>query len=203
MKLYTTHPAPNPFRVRVFLSEKEINLPIQNVDIMSGETRQPKFLAKNSLGELPVLELDDGTLLTESTAICRYLEHLYPDQPLLGETALEAAKIEMWTRRMEQQILGPLAAIGLHTFPIFADKIEQIPEYADTQKRLVFDRWTWLDNELADGRTYVSDDRFSVADITGMAALMICDFSQEKIPESLLHVKRWETAVRSHKAWAN
>ncbi|MEP2990169.1 MAG: glutathione S-transferase family protein [Parasphingorhabdus sp.] len=201
MKLYTTHPAPNPFRVKVFLAEKGIDLPIQNVDIMSGETRQAEFLDKNSLGELPVLELDDGMILTETIAICRYLEQLYPEKPLLGENSLETAKIEMWTRRMEQQILAPLAQIGLHTFPIFADKIEQIPEYAETQKRLAVKRWAWLNGELSDGRTYVVDDRFSVADITGMAALMVCNFSKEEVPVELSHVKRWEAAVRSHKAW--
>ena len=201
MKLYTTHPAPNPFRVRVFLAEKQIDLPIQQIDIMGGKTRTPDFLEKNSLGELPVLELDDGSYLTESTAICRYLESVYPDKPLMGVTPLETAKIEMWTRRIEQQVLEPLAQIGLHTFPLFADKIEQLPEYAETQKRMAPKRWAWLDNELSDGRTYVCDDRFSVADITGMAALMICDFSKEEVPAALTHVKRWEVAVRAHNAW--
>ncbi len=203
MKLYTTHPAPNPFRLRVFLVEKGIELPIEQIDIMAGETRGPEFLKKNSLGELPVLELDDGTLLTEAIAICRYLESEYPDTPLMGRTPLEVAKIDMWTRRMEQQIQTPIGEVARHTFPLFADSTEQLPEYAETQKRLALKRWAWLDAELSDGRVYVCDDKFSVADITGMAALMICDFSGETVPKDMVNVKRWETAVRTHKAWGN
>ena len=203
MKLYTTHPAPNPFRVRVFLKEKGIEIPLEPVDIMNGETREAGFLAKNSLGELPVLELDDGTLLTESIAICRFLEAENPDRPLMGSSPIETAKIDMWTRRMEQQIMAPMSEIGRHTFPLFADTIEQIPEYAETQKRLILKRWAWLDSELSDGRTYVCDDKFSVADITGMAALMISDFSDQEIPEDYIHARRWEAAVRAHEAWSD
>ncbi|MEM9443485.1 MAG: glutathione S-transferase family protein [Pseudomonadota bacterium] len=201
MKLYTYKQAPNPLRVHVFLAEKGISLPTETVDIRAGETRAPDFKMINSLGEVPVLELDDGQLLTESVAICRYLEALHPETPLMGDTPLETALIDMWTRRMEQQIMAPISQFALHSFEIFADKIEQLPDYAATQLRLQKKRWAWLDTELSDGRTFVAGDRFSVADITGMAALRICDFAKEQVPEDLPHTKRWERAVRDKKSW--
>lgn len=201
MKLYTYSQAPNPLRVHVFLNEKGIELPSAHVDIRAGETRAPDFLAINSLGEVPVLELDDGARITESMAICRYLEAIHPERPLMGGTPVETAEIEMWTRRMEQQIMAPISQVALHTFQVFADKIEQVPAYAGTQLRLQRKRWTWLDAELADGRSYVCRNAFSVADITGMAALRICDFAKEAIPDNLSHAKRWEAAVRDRESW--
>jgi len=137
--------------IRIY-ARKNIDIPIEMLDVMKGETRLSEHVARNSLGEIPVLELDDGTYLSESIAICRYLESLYPETPLMGQTPLEVAKIEMWNRRMEQQIMGPHGQLGLHIIPIFADKIEQISAYAETQRRLIDKNWAWLDSELADGR---------------------------------------------------
>lgn len=201
MKLYTYEQAPNPLRVHVFLAEKGIKLPTETVDVRAGETRRSAFMGINSLGEVPVLELDEGGYLTESVAICRYLEALHPDNPLMGSTSLEVAKIDMWTRRLEQQLMAPISQFALHTFGIFADKIEQLPAYAESQLRLQKKRWSWFDAELSDGRTFVADDRFSVADITGMAALRICDFARESVPGELANAKRWESAVRDRQSW--
>ena len=200
MKLYTA-PSPSGLRVSVFLAEKGIELPTETLDIQVGETRTDEFLQKNSLGEIPVLELDDGTLLTESMAICRYLEALHPDTPLMGTDPLASAKIRMWSRRMEQQIMGPVAEVAQHTFTFFADKLEQVPAYAETQKRLQDKRWAWFDRELADGRSYVCDDAFSVADITGMAVLMICRFAEMPVPARFENVKRWEGAMLARPSW--
>ena len=200
MHLYTAQ-APNPFRVNAFLAEKNIVIPTTAINIMEGEARSPNFQSKNTLSEVPVLELDDGTFLSESVAICRYLEHLNPENPLLGGTPLEQAKVEMWNRRIEQQIFRTVGDIGLHTFPLFADKIEQIPEYAASMARLLDKKWAWLDDELADGRTYICSDIFSIADITGMAALLVCDFAEISIPQGLKHLNRWVTAVRGHDVW--
>lgn len=200
MKLYTFQ-APNPLRVEVFLAEKGLEIPTETVDLMSGASRAPEFLKKNSLGEVPVLELDDGSYLTESIAICRYLDGLYPDTPLTGDTPLSIGRVEMWNRRMEQQIMGPIGQVGLHSFKFFAEKVEQIPAYAESQKRLMAKNWRWLDNELSDGRTFVCDDAFSIADISGMAALMICEFAEQAVPEGLGHVGRWEKAVRARGSW--
>ncbi len=201
MKLYTA-PSPSGLRVSAFIAEKGIEIPTETLDIQVGETRTDEFLQKNSLGEIPVLELDDGTLLTETLAICRYLEALYPEDPLMGTDPLTTAKVDMWSRRMEQQVMGPIAQVAQHTFTFFADKLEQLPAYAETQKRLQDKRWGWLDAELADGRRYVCDDVFSVADITGMAVLMICQFAEMPVPERFGNVKRWETAMYERSSWA-
>jgi len=200
MKLYAGK-APNAFRVFAFMREKNIDMPVEVLDVMKGETRLNEHLIRNSLGEIPVLELDDGTYLSESIAICRYLESLYPDTPLMGQTPLEIAKIEMWNRRMEQQIMGPHGQLGMHVIPIFADKIEQLAAYAETQQRLINKNWAWLDSELADGREYVAGSNFSVADITGMTALMIAVFLNVEVPSDLINVDRWVSSVKSRDSW--
>lgn len=201
MKLYTAE-APNPRRVNIFIAEKGIDIPTEWMQLLEGEARTPEFLKMNSLGEAPVLELDDGSYLTESIAICRYLESLYPDSPLFGETPLEAAQVEMWTRRMEQKVCEPIGQFGLHTFPFFADKIEQVRDYADTQLRLQERRWEWLNDHLSDGATYVCNNTFSIADIAGVNALNVMSFCNLEIPDDYPHVKRWEAAMRSRKGWS-
>lgn len=200
MKLYAGL-APNAFRVFVFMQEKDIELPLETLDVMKGDARQGEHIQRNSLGEIPVLELDDGSYLTESIAICRYLEFIYPEIPLMGRDSLGIAKVEMWNRRMEQQIMAPYAQIGLHTMSMFADKIEQVPEYAQTQRRKAVQNWAWLDTELADGRAFVSGDDFTVADITGMTALMIGEFVDVEVPTDLNHVQRWVSSVTSRESW--
>lgn len=201
MKLYTGA-APNPFRVEIFLAEKGLEVEREQINIMAGETRVSEFHAINSLEEVPVLALDDGTLITESVAICRYLDGVYPERPLCGSDPQSGAVIEMWNRRIEQQILDPAAQVGRHTISLFADKFEQVPAYAETQRRLLLQRLGWLDEELADGRAFVAGSAFSIADITGMAAFKVCDFTQQSVPAELANVKRWETALRNRPSWA-
>lgn len=200
MKFYNAA-APNPRRVRIFLAEKDVDVPRQDVNLQAGESRTPEFLALNSLGGTPVLKLDDGTVLTESVAICRYLECLHPDPALMGVDDLDRARVEMWNRRMEIEIFNTLGNVAVHTLDFFADKVEQVPAYAEAQKRQAVKRWEWLDGELADGRPHIAGDRFSIADITGMAALMIGDFTGVEIPASATHVLRWNDAVRSRPSW--
>ena len=201
MKLYNFR-SPNGFRVSAFMIEKGIEIPTQRVDLMAGEGRQPAFLSVNSRGEVPVLELDSGERIAESVAICRYLDALHPEKPLMGTTPLESARVEMWNRRMEFHVMGPLADFGRHSFSFFADKMEQSAEYAETLPRTWAKNLAWLDAELSDGRTYVCGGTFSIADITGMAALIIADMSKLSTPDGLAHVKRWETAVRGRPGWA-
>ena len=200
MKLFTGK-TPMALRVNVTVAENGIEIPSQWINVMEGETRTPEFLGKNSLGEVPVLQLEVGSYLTESIAICRYLDSLHGGGSLFGSTPLETARIEMWTRRMEIQICTPISEYGRHAFPFFADKLEQIPAFAESQLRLQDTRWKWLDAQLSDGRTYVVDDVFSAADIAGMSALLVSDFADHPVPESLVHVQRWEEAVRSRKGW--
>lgn len=196
MKLHSGM-SPNGMRVAMFMAEKGITLDFEEVSIMKGETRSPDFLAKNSLGQVPVLELDDGRFLSESIAICRYLESKYPDMPLFGESPEQQAFIEMWNRRMEHWVLSVFANIGEHEIPFFQHRVQQIPEFAQSQRNEAINRLTWLDAELSDGRTYLVDDAFSVADITGAAMLMVAQFVQLAIPDALTHVHRWANAVKS------
>lgn len=200
MKLLTFQ-APNAMRVHSFLIEKGLELPCECVDLMSGAGRAPDFLAKNSLGEVPVLELDDGMHLTESVAICRYLETRHPSPPLFGTDPQEQARIEMWIRRMELRVFAPTSEVARHELAFFRASVEQIPAYAETQRRLQIKRWEWLDGELSDGRTYLAADRFSMADIVGMTVLLVADLAQTPIPAHLHHAQRWEAAVRGRESW--
>lgn len=200
MKLYNGF-SPNGARVAVFLAEKDVTIPTADVSVLKGETRTPEFRKINSLGQVPVLELDDGTILTESVAICRYLESLYPKPSLFGEDALAQARIEMWNRRMERHIFDTAGNVGMHEMPLFADQIEQIPEYAASLRRRFAAKLSWLDAEMADGRPFIAGDTFSVADITGMAALMVCHFIEEKVPTDFEHVKAWEDRMRARPSW--
>ena len=196
MKLYDAR-TPNSLRVNLFLVEKNIEPARIPVAVLEGATRTPEFLAKNSLGELPVLELDDGTVLTESVAICRYLEGVHPEPSLFGRDPVEQARIEMWSRRMEQQIFQPIGDFAQHSFPFFADKIEQIPAFAESRLRRFDQNLVWWNDKLSDGRPFVAGERFSNADITAAPAMYLSDLFERPWPEELTHLKRWEAAMRA------
>lgn len=200
MKLYNGL-SPNGARVQVFLAEKGIEIPTVEVSVLEGQTRTPEFYKLNSLGQVPVLELSDGTVLTESIAICRYLEALHAEPSLFGTTPLEQARIEMWTRRIEQQVFNTVSMVGLHEMPLFADQIEQLPEYAASMRRQVSKKFKWLNGELSDGRAFIAGDEFSVADITGIAALMVCGFLDIAIPDDVTYVKAWAQKMQARPSW--
>lgn len=201
MKLYDAT-TPNTLRVNAFLAEKGIDLPRQKIDVLAGGARTPAHLAVNPMGEVPVLETDDGQNIAESVAICRYLEALHPEPSLFGKTAADQARIEMWNRRIELHLMQAIGNMALHSFDFFADKVEQVPEYAATQWRRFETMWAWLDRDLADGRPFVAGDEFSVADITGMAALMICDIAEKTPPRDCEHACRWEAMLRARPSFA-
>jgi glutathione S-transferase len=131
MKLYNHSLAPNPRRVRIFAAEKNIELSLEDVDILAGQSRAPEFLAKNSSGGLPVLELDDGSYLSESVAICRYLEGLHPEPNLLGRDLREQAEIERWNRRMELELFAAIGRTIQNTSPIFQGRFKQFSDYGE------------------------------------------------------------------------
>ena len=185
MKLYSHAVAPNAWRVRAFLSEKGAQVETVNVEFDKGDTQTEHYLAMNSLGQVPVLELDNGTALTESIAICRYLESQFPEPALFGTGAQDQARTEMWNRRMELLIMNTVGNIGLHSLPFFADRVHQVAEFAEAQKKTLMERWAWLDAEISDGRPFVAGDVFCVADITGMTALKIADIMELSVPEDL------------------
>lgn len=196
MKLYNGL-SPNGLRVMVFLAEKGVEMPTQMIDILSGETRQDTFLAINPLGQVPVLELDDGTRLTESIAICRYLEHLHPEPHLFGTTPRAQAIVEMWMRRMELRLFNTASDIGLHEFELFKDVVEQNADYAQSQRRLFAERLGWFNSALSDGRPFVVGETFSMADIIGMGMLFLMGFCGLEIPADLTHARRWAAAMKT------
>ncbi len=191
MKLYDGGRASNPRRVRVFLAEKGIDIPLVPVDMGAFGHKSPEIRAKNPLQRLPVLELDDGTILTESMAICRYIEELHPEPQLFGRDALGKALVEMWQRRLELHFLMPVAQAFRHMHPAMKDwEIPQIAEWGEANKPKAIDFMRFLDAELA-GRSFVAGDDYSVADITGMIAVDLLKPARITIPEELKHLKRW------------
>ena len=148
MKLYSHALAPNPRRVRILAAEKGIELLLEDVDILAGQSRTPEFLVKNSSGGVPVLELDDGSCLSESVAICRYLEGLHPEPNLLGRDLREQAEIERWNRRMELELFAAIGRTVQNTSPIFAGRFQQFPDYGETQRAVVYQRLDRMDREL-------------------------------------------------------
>lgn len=196
MKLHETTMAPNCRRVRVFLSEKGIEVPLVPVDVGKGENRRPEFRKMNPLGTVPVLELDDGTFIAESVAICRYFEEQQPDPPLMGVGARDRAVVEMWSRRAELEVFVPIAQVFRNTHEFFEGRIEQSPEFGAICRRVAEKRLQWLDGELA-GRDYLAGDRFSIADITALVAIDFGRVSKLGIPDGLKSLKRWHEAVSS------
>jgi glutathione S-transferase len=165
MKFYNSI-GPNPRVVRMFMAEKDINVPMVEIDLMKGDNRKEPYLSKNVHGQMPALELDDGSTVCEITAICEYLEDKHPTPPLVGKTAEEKAQTRMWTRRVDLNICEPLAngfrfSQGL---PLFKDRIVTVPEAADGLKKIARNRLEWLEGQMA-GREFLCGKRFSLADI--------------------------------------
>jgi glutathione S-transferase len=195
MKLYDGGRAPNPRRVRVFLAEKGITVPTEQVDIGTMQQKTAEFTAINPLQRVPALVLDDGTVITESMAICRYFEELRPEPPLFGRGAKEVALVEMWSRRMELNFLAPVAAVFRHLHPA-AKEMEQpqIADWGEANKPKVLEFLAFLDTELKD-RLFAAGDHYTVADITGMIAADFMRVSKMSVPEEFANVRRWQTHI--------
>jgi glutathione S-transferase len=196
VKLFEYTMAPNPRRVRVFLAEKGVEVPSEQVDIAKAENRQPAFLAKNPLGGVPTLELDDGTCISESVAICRYFEELHPKPPLFGTDARDRALVEMWNRRMDLEVFNPIAQVFRNSHVFFKGRIEQVPEFGEVCRRSVTRRLEWLDGELA-SRDFVAGDRLSIADITAMVGIDFGRVSDIRIAPDQKNLTRWHESVSS------
>ena len=194
MLLYDLKAGTNPRRVRIFLAEKGVSVPKVEVDMMAGENRTPDYLAKNPMGRMPLLELDDGTLIAESVAICRYFECLYPEPPLFGTGAVEIAKVEMWNRRMEIEILRPVGDAFEHLSPFWTGRQPQSAEYGEMARSVAKDRMAWLDRELAD-RLHIAGDNYTIADITAQSAFVLGKNTGTPIPEELQNLRRWFAQV--------
>jgi glutathione S-transferase len=195
MKLYDGGRAPNPRRVRVFLAEKGISVPLEPVDLARLAHKSALFTALNPLQRVPALLLEDGTVITESIAICRYFEELHPEPPLFGSGALEVAQVEMWNRRLELNLLLSVMHVLRHSHPAMRDvEVPQVPAWAEANKPRIAEFLGLFDQALAD-REFAAGDRYSVADITGLVAIDFMKPAKLAMPATLENVRRWHASV--------
>ncbi|HJQ85173.1 MAG TPA: glutathione S-transferase family protein [Candidatus Binatia bacterium] len=190
MKVYDFVGAPNPKKLRVYLAEKGITIPTEAVNIVTGENRTPGFLKKNPLGGLPVLELDDGSHLTESLAIMQYLEELHPSPSLLGSTPRERARIRELERIVELGVLNSIAAYFQNTHPFMASRVKQSPDAAENAKTRLAANLKVIDDAIGKNK-FVAGDKPSIADCTLFAALEFAEFAQAPVDGSVKNVHRW------------
>jgi len=195
MKLYDGGRAPNPRRVRIFLAEKGIQVPTEQVDLGSLQHKAESFAAINPMQRVPVLVLDDGTVIAESIAICRYFEVLQPDPPLFGRGAREIALVEMWNRRAELGFLYPVMHVFRHLHPGMKQlEVPQVPDWAEANKPRVMDMLRFLDSELKT-RRFIAGDQFTVPDVTALMAADLMKPAKLSMSEDLTHLRRWHAEV--------
>lgn len=195
MKLYDSKMAPNPRRTRIFLAEKGISVPTEQVDMMKMEHKTPEYTAINPMQRMPVLVLDDGTVIAESLAICRYFEGVQPEPPLFGMGPKESALVEMWSRRVENNFFATVAAVFRHLHPAMKElEVPQVPAWAEANRPRVTQFLELLDGELGK-REFIAGDRFSIADITAMVTVDFMKPARLALPEGATNVKRWHAAV--------
>ena len=195
MKLIQTKTAPNPRRVRIFLAEKGIAVPLEDIEFSKASLGAAEFTRLNPLQRVPVLVLDDGTALSETVAICRYFEELQPAPALFGTGALGRATVEMWQRRMEMNLLASVASAFRHLHPSMgAFEVPQVPAWGEANKPRAIEALQILNDQL--GRTrHVAGDAYSIADITAMIAIDFMKPARVARPEGLAHLDRWYAEV--------
>lgn len=204
MKLYVSHRAPNPRRVLFFAQEKGVldEMDLEEVDIFAGAHREDAFRRISPFSQLPALVLDDGRALTESRAICLYLDAVKPEPALFGAEPHERAFVEMWDRRMELMVFGPAAMAVRHGHPAFGALENQIPAYAEASVRRLTSMFAWLNDHLTE-RAYIAGEAFTVADITALVGLDFAKLAKIRTPaEEFPHLARWRERVSARPAAA-
>lgn len=196
MKIYDTKTAPSPRRVRIFLAEKNIPMNYVQVDLQKGENISPDMRAKNPVGKIPVLELDDGTCISESASICLFFEELYPEINMLGKTPLEKASIDMWHRQVELYFFGQVGMCFQHTTGYFKDRMTPVKEYGEVAGKNAINFLNVLEKRLASSE-YIAANRFTIADITAMCAVDFARVVSIKISDKQPNLQRWYAAVSS------
>ncbi|MEH6386829.1 glutathione S-transferase family protein [Pseudomonas profundi] len=196
MKLYNSI-GPNPRLIRLFTAEKGVRLSLVEVDIIAGENRQPAYLAVNPTGTTPAIELDDGSQIAETTAICEYLEELLPSPALIGTSEKERAHTRMWWRRADQMIVQPLTAgfRGAEGFELFKNRVPCYPDAAEGFKRAAGEGWRWFEAHSKHNE-FICGSRCTVVDL-----LLLCfaDFGEQvgqPIPEDCPHLHAWLARMR-------
>jgi glutathione S-transferase len=195
MRIIETRGAPNPRRVHIFLAEKGIAVPFEEVDLMAGVLRTPQFTALNPMQRVPILILDDGTVICESVAICRYFEEIQPRPALFGAGPVGQATVEMWNRRVEFGLFGTVAAVFRHLHPKMSHlEVPQVAEWGEANKAKVAAMLTLLDGVLAD-RPFIAGRDYSIADITALVAIDFMKPARLDMPAGLDNVARWHKEV--------
>ncbi|HEY8574586.1 glutathione S-transferase family protein [Phenylobacterium sp.] len=188
------NPAPNPRRVRIFLAEKGIDLPETRVDMMKREHKSPEFRAKNSMGQLPTLELDDGTCISETVAICRYFEEVQPEPPLFGTTAVEKAMVDMWVRRTEFTVMMPVGNFWRHAHPRTAALLTQFKDFGESNRETYKGAQKWLNRELAE-RPFLAGEAYTMADICLLTTVDFADWIGLPLEAEFTNLAGWHERV--------
>jgi glutathione S-transferase len=195
MKLYDGGRAPNPRRVRIYLAEKGVAVPTEQIDLGSMQHKSAAYAAINPLMRVPALVLDDGTVITESIAICRYFESLHPAPPMFGAGGLEQTMVEMWTRRVEQNLFFPITQVFRHLHPAMKPmEVPQVAEWGEANKTRVADFLPILDRALL-GRRFLASTHYSVADITALVAVDFMKPAKLAVAPQHGNVLRWHADV--------
>ena len=188
------NPAPNPRRVRIFAAEKGIALETRDLSIPAREHKSDEFVALNPRGQTPALQLEDGAVIAESVAICRYLEGLHSEPPLFGTSPKEQALIEMWCRRVEMILMPPVGAVWVHTHKFTAALPGRNAEWGEANRPRVFDAMRYFDKSL-EGREFLASDSYSIADILLLTTVDFTGFIGIPMPEDLTHLQAWHARV--------
>lgn len=197
MKIYETKTAPNPRRVRMFMAEKGLleKAEFVQIDLLKGENLTPEYAARNPMKKVPVMELDDGTCISETMAICRYFEESYPETPLMGRTPLEKAKIEQWLRWIEFYFFMPTGMCFQHTSGYFKDRMNPIKEWGEECRTTVEKFFHFLNKQLAD-RDYICGDEFTAADINAFTTIDFNKVNNIRIQPDQTHLQAWYERIK-------
>jgi len=189
-------PAPNPRRVRIFLAEKGVDLPETRIDMMKREHKSPEFRAKNSMGQIPTLELDDGTCISETVAICRYFEELHPNPPLFGTTPVERALVDQWIRRVEFTVMMPVGQFWRHAHPRTAALLTQFKDFGESNKATYQGAQKYLNREL-EGRDYLVGDSLTMADICLLSTVDFADWIGLPLEDEFENLVAWRARMKA------
>jgi glutathione S-transferase len=197
VKLYSeNYPAPNPRKVHIYLAEKGLTVERVHIKMTERQHKAPDFMKKNSLGQVPVLETDDGRYISESIAICRYFESLHPSPPLFGRDPFDAAMVEMWMRRAEFRLWNPMGQVWINADPrTAAVNPNQFKDYGEHSKKILAGAMRWFDRELSDRREFLAGERYTMADIVLLCGLDFAKFIHQEIPEDAVHLRAWHARV--------
>ena len=190
MKIYDFAGAPNPKKLRVYLAEKGIKIPFEEVSLITGDNRKPEYLKKNPMGGVPVLELDDGSILSESLAIIEYLEELNPSPPMVGSTPIERARVRELERILELGVMASVGTIFQNTHPFMAGRLKQSVDAAENARVRLGNVLKIVDDKIG-SKKFAAGDKPTIADCTLFASIEFANFSQVPIDPSYKNIHRW------------